>query len=93
MRYGVEARLPFLHEPFIARMLDATQDEVTARRRHPKAILAQVAEPLIGADLAWRAKAAFQTDARLDQAAARAVADPARFYRQTFADTFRGVAA
>lgn len=93
MRYGVEARLPFLHEPFIARILDATQDEVTAHRRHPKAIIAQVAEPLIGADLAWRTKAAFQTDARLDQAAAKAVTDPTRFYRQAFSETFGGVTA
>jgi asparagine synthase (glutamine-hydrolysing) len=90
MRYGIEARLPFLHPPLVSHLLARTQDEVTMSKRHPKAILASAVEDLVGSEVAWRPKAAFQTEARLDKAAARAVSDPAKFYREAYASHFGG---
>lgn len=91
MRFGIEARLPFLHPPLVSHLLSRTQEEVTMAGKHPKAILASAVDDLIGQKVAWRAKAAFQTDARLDKSAARSLSDPAAFYRSEFQSTFRGV--
>jgi asparagine synthase (glutamine-hydrolysing) len=91
MRFGIEARLPFLHPPLVTHLLARSQDEVTMNKRHPKAILASAVEDLIGTSVAWRPKAAFQTDARIDQSAARTISDPAKLYKQTFATEFAGV--
>lgn len=91
MRFGVEARLPFLHPPLVSHLLSRTQDEVTQNKKHPKAILASAVDDLIGRNVAWRPKAAFQTDAKLDRSAARVLDDPAAFYRDTFRTTFQGV--
>jgi asparagine synthase (glutamine-hydrolysing) len=90
MRYGIEARLPFLHPPLVQHLLSRSQEEVTMHKRHAKAILASAVEDLVGSEVAWRPKAAFQTEARLDKAAARAVSDPAKFYRETYASHFGG---
>lgn len=91
MRYGIEARLPFLHPPLVSHLLSRTPEEVTMNKRHPKAILGSAVEDLVGREVAWRPKAAFQTEARLDKAAARTLDDPAKFYRTTFTEQFQGV--
>ena len=91
MRFGIEARLPFLHPPLVSHLLSRTQDEVTQNKSHPKAILAAAVDDLIGRNIAWRPKAAFQTDAKLDKSAARVLGDPAAFYRETFKEQFTGV--
>lgn len=84
MAAGVEARLPFLDPNLVATLLARSQREVTGGGRHPKAILADAVVDRIGSDVAYRPKAAFQTEARIDRAAATAVADPRRFYRSEF---------
>jgi len=91
MRFGVEARLPFLHPPLVSHLLSRSQAEVTMDGRHSKAILASSVEDLIGSEVAWRPKAAFQTEARLDRSAAKVVDDPAKFYKTAFVDQFQGV--
>jgi asparagine synthase (glutamine-hydrolysing) len=91
MAHGVEARMPFLHPALARYALRLDQRTVTENGRHPKAVLARAADGLLSEASAWRAKAAFQTQARLDVAAARAVAAPTAFYRAEFRRAFRGV--
>jgi asparagine synthase (glutamine-hydrolysing) len=91
MRHGVEARLPFLHDPLVRFGLRQTQGAVTANGKHVKAILGHAVEDLLPRSSVWRTKAAFQTEARLDKAAARTVAAPARFYRAEHSRLFSGV--
>jgi asparagine synthase (glutamine-hydrolysing) len=94
MRHGVEARLPFLHPELVQYALRLTPATVqaVAGREHPKAVLAAAAAGLIPDASAWRAKVAFQKGARLDEAAAGAVADPRAFYAQTYRTHLRGAA-
>jgi asparagine synthase (glutamine-hydrolysing) len=96
MRYGIEPRLPFLSVPLARYAL--TIDEKTVRwsrpgsnGTHEKAILAHAVDGLLPHNFAWQRKAAFQTKAGLDQAAAAAVAEPARYYRAEFDRLFQGV--
>jgi len=90
MAHGIEARLPFL-DPGLARYaMRLTQDAVTAKGRHPKAVLAEAVRDLLPADLRLRPKVAFQKGARLDTAASRAVPDPRAFYAAEFRTAFRG---
>ena len=91
MAAGVEARLPFLHAPLVRYGLRLNADDV--RRDHPKGVLAHAVADLLPPEVTWRAKAAFQTQARLDVAAAAAVADPARFYKAEYQCYFGGVKA
>lgn len=92
MAAGVEVRLPFLDPPLVRYALGLTQSAVTADARHLKAVLAQSVEGLgLPRATLWRAKLAFQTGARLDQAAASLVANPRRFYAAEFARSYRGV--
>lgn len=91
MRHGIEARLPFLNPVLVRYALTLTQDAVTGSKRHPKAVLARAVEDLLPGPSVWRAKAAFQTAAKLDVAAAAAVASPIAFYRAEHAAAFRGV--
>jgi asparagine synthase (glutamine-hydrolysing) len=91
MRYGIEARLPFLHPPLVSHLLHRTQEEVTRNKRHSKAILSEAVEHLVGNEIAWRPKAAFQTEAKLDRSVKSVVADPKQFYRDTYLEQFQGV--
>lgn len=91
MRYGIEARLPFLHPPLVARLLNTSEHDITHNKRHPKAILAQAVADRIGNDAAWRTKAAFQIDAKIDRTVAKVLPDPSRFYRDTFHHHFNKV--
>lgn len=95
MRHGVEARLPFLDPGLVAYALRLPQHAVTqaAGRRHPKAVLAAACEHVVHPATAWRAKVAFQTGARLDDAAARAVKDPRALYATAHRTHLRGVKA
>lgn len=91
MRYGIEARLPFLDDGLARAVLAATKDDVTLQGRHPKAILAAAFQDALPEGSAWRTKAAFQTAAKLDKAAATTVADPRAYYHAEYVRTFQGV--
>jgi hypothetical protein len=56
-------------------------------------VLAAAVAADIGDATAYRTKQAFQTNARLDKAAAAAVESPGVFYRSEFRRQFQGVAA
>jgi len=92
MACGVEARLPFLDPHLVSTVLAMTQDEVTLNGRHPKAVLAAAFAADIGEASAWRAKAAFQTSARIDRSAAAVIdGNPTSFYRSSFRTRFMEV--
>lgn len=94
MAEGIEARMPFLHVDLARYALRLSIEAVSGGPRpHPKAVLASMMSPPLPPETAWRTKRAFQTDARLDAAAAATVAAPAKFYRAEFATRFRGVAS
>lgn len=90
-RSSVEARLPFLHSGVVDWALGLPRSAVAPKR--DKQLMRDGFRGLLPDRVLTRAKEAFQTAAGLDDAAAAAVADPARFYRAEFARRFRGVAA
>lgn len=96
MRHGVEARLPFLDQALVELALRLPEHTVRTAgdgRRHAKAVLAQACRDVVAPTTAWRAKVAFQTGARLDTAAAAAVADPKTFYATTHRTHLKGAPA
>lgn len=95
MRHGIEPRLPFLSIPLARYALTIDEQMVRwskpgTKGTHEKAILACAMQGLLPESFAWRRKAAFQTKAGLDQAAAAALQgeDPQAFYRATFRELF-----
>jgi asparagine synthase (glutamine-hydrolysing) len=98
MQYGVECRLPFLHDPLVRFALSLDQPSVEFApswnpngSKRSKAILSAAYDGKIPDEITRRPKVAFQTGAGLDAAAATAVANPIRFYRAEYSTRFRGV--
>jgi asparagine synthase (glutamine-hydrolysing) len=87
MASGVEARLPFLHRPLVELALGLPQDAVQLPGR-PKAVLQEALRGLLPEAILNRRKLAFQDGTGMKDAAARAVADPKRFYAAEYATRF-----
>jgi asparagine synthase (glutamine-hydrolysing) len=87
MSAGVEARLPFLHRPLVELALGLPQDAVQLPGR-PKAVLQEALRGLLPEAILMRRKLAFQDGTGMKDAAARAVADPRRFYAAEYARRF-----
>lgn len=98
MRRGIECRLPFLHGPLVAEAMTWTRESVEfspswGGRARQKAILGAAYEDVLPERVVRRPKLAFQTGAKLDEAAGAAVAAPKRYYAAEFRHQFQGVAA
>jgi asparagine synthase (glutamine-hydrolysing) len=96
MAHQIEPRLPFLSIPLARYALTINEQMVRwskpgTKGTHEKAILATAMQGLLPESFAWRRKAAFQTKAGLDQAAAAVVGNPQAFYRAEFDRIFGGV--
>jgi asparagine synthase (glutamine-hydrolysing) len=87
MAAGIECRLPFLSPPLVEYALSLPQATVQDRGR-PKAVLQDAVGDWLPSRLRDRPKLAFQDGLGMKSAAAQAVAQPARFYRQEYARTF-----
>lgn len=83
MARGVECRLPFLNRQLVEAALGWTQ-EVVQRKGKPKAILQDAFRGILPDSVVDRQKLAFQDGLGMKDAAARAVADPRRFYAAEF---------
>jgi asparagine synthase (glutamine-hydrolysing) len=83
MAHGVECRLPFLHTPLVELALSLPETAVR-RKGKPKAVLCEAYRGLVPDRVVNRAKVAFQDGTGLKKAAAKAVADPKRFYMAEF---------
>lgn len=83
MTAGVECRLPFLHPPLVD--LAWSLPEASVRRDgRPKAVLEEAFRDVLPKEILSRSKVAFQDGLGMKKAAATAVADPKRFYREEF---------
>lgn len=102
LAHGVESRLPFLHTRLVEWGLSLPMDAVFRINRGPRGQLVKGMgaakwhmragfRGLLPDEVCGRDKVAFQSGAGLIESAARAVADPARFYRAEFATAFRGI--
>lgn len=87
---GVECRLPFLHPSLVEYALSLTRDAVQDGRARPKAVIQRAYAGLLPESVTRRPKLAFQDGLGLKKAAARAVADPRRFYRSALAESLSG---
>lgn len=83
LAHGIECRLPFLNRSLVELALGMPRSVVEEGGRQ-KAVLLRAAEGLIPQSVLDRPKLAFQDGMGLKPAAARAVADPLRYYRAIF---------
>ena len=86
MTAGVECRLPFLNPGLVSYALSLPRSAVADGKSRPKAVLQRaVAErSLVPSKVATRPKVAFQDGMKMKDAAARAVANPKRFYNAEY---------
>lgn len=80
---GVEARLPFLHTRLVEYAL-ALPEEVIRYGGQDKAIMSSAFRDVLPEEVLRRGKMAFQEGLGMREAAARAVAHPAGFYRTVY---------
>jgi len=90
LSHGVECRLPFLDRELVPLALSLRREAV-GNKAHPKEVLARAYDRELPDDVLRRPKVAFQDGLGLKDHAARAVADPARFYRAEFSRTYGDV--
>lgn len=90
MAAGVECRLPFLSTHLVELALTLAPGDVRSKAR-PKLILEQAYADVLPERVLTRAKMTFQDGAGLQAACAKAVADPARFYKAEFSAAYPGV--
>lgn len=89
LAHGVECRLPFLELQVVELALRLPQDAV-GTKSSPKEVLARAYAGELPDEVLRRPKVAFQDGMGMKEAAARAVADPQRFYRAEFANAYGG---
>lgn len=88
MAHGVEGRLPFMDPGVTGLALSLPQSAVADGRSRPKAVLQRAYGDVLPSSVVHRSKVAFQDGMGMKDAAARAVADPGRFYRAEFARAY-----
>lgn len=93
LRYSVECRLPYLSPAVVDLALSLPVEAVSATGRPGRKDVLAAAYPDLPTAIIRRPKAAFQTEAGLDVAAAAAVSNPTRFYRSELARQFPGLDA
>lgn len=86
MAQGVECRLPFMHRALVERVLGLGKAACPPGKR----ALKTAARAVLPAWVVNRQKDTFQGGSGMDEAAARAVANPARFYNAEFRSAFGG---
>lgn len=84
MAAGVECRLPFIETPLVEAVLAMSKADCPPGKKSLKAASAGIVPDWI----VRRVKETFQGGAGMDQAAALAVQDPARFYRSVIATAY-----
>lgn len=84
MAHGVECRLPYMHRPLVETVLSMSK----ARCPPGKGALKAAARRLLPGWIVSRQKDTFQGSSGMAAAAARAVANPARFYGAEFKRVF-----
>ena len=86
MTAGVECRLPFLNPRLVSYALSLPRTAVADGKRRPKAVLQRAAASLdlLPKEIVRRPKVAFQDGMGMKAAAARAVADPKRYYKAEY---------
>ena len=85
-----ECRLPFLSTRLVELALTLGPEDVRSKAR-PKLILERAYADVLPERVLTRAKMTFQDGAGLQAACAKAVADPARFYKAEFSAAYPGV--